>query len=148
MPRHLFVQIKSTKLENANKPIEELYAIESQNDFYIECQINSQITSEPLIYWWFKSYSSNATKLLKKPLTKRTKRDASLSGDVNQANNKLTIVSRIYIDCPNYENEGEYFCAALDKNVYHKTKVKLSILGMSLVKLKFSFFFTKILIYV
>ena len=135
MPRDLFVQIKSTKLENAKKPIEELYAIESQNDFYIECQINSQITSEPLIYWWFKSYSSNTTKLLKKPTIKKTKRDASLSGDVsgNQAN-KLTIVSRIYIDCPNYENEGEYFCAALDRNVYHKTKVKLSILGRNLIK--------------
>ena len=77
-------------------------------------------------------------------MTKRTKRDASLSGDVNQAN-KLTIVSRIYIDCPNYENEGEYFCAALDKNVYHKTKVKLSILGMSLVKLIFSYFLLKFL---
>lgn len=144
----LFVQIKSSKFQSL-KEVNEMYVIESQIEFYMECQISSQSAEEPLVYWWFKpknSNNKNITKILKKPSldlnnnfiansTKRLRRSNNNKTQVNiNDKSKTTFVSKIYIDCPTNQNEGEYFCAAIDKNLnlYHISQVKLNVLGLSL----------------
>jgi hypothetical protein len=109
----------------------------------MECQISSQSVEEPLVYWWFKpKNSNNKTKILKKPshnLNNSLIINSTKSNNKRQINNnpksKTTFVSKIYIDCPSNENEGEYFCAAFDNNlnVYHMSQVKLNVLGLSLI---------------
>ncbi len=144
----LFVQIKSSKFQSLAKEINEMYVIESQIEFYMECQISSQSIEEPLVYWWFMPTNSNfknKTKILKKPdltlhnnsitmvanSTKRSRRSNNKT-QISNDKSKTTFVSKIYIDCPTNENEGEYFCAAIDNNLnlYHISQVKLNVLGL------------------
>jgi hypothetical protein len=65
VPKNLFVQIKSGKFQlNNNKEI--IYAIETQNDIYLECQISFQFVGQPRIYWWFE-HSDHVKRILQKP---------------------------------------------------------------------------------
>ncbi len=124
-PRQLFVDIKSPNQE-ANK--REIFAIESQNDFFIECQINSQLSTQPRVVWWFKSSVNNTTKIINSSNFNQQSKKAQKHKKRGSNTDKITIVTRIYIDCPNTKHEGEYFCAAIDQNVYHISQIRLSVL--------------------
>jgi hypothetical protein len=116
-----------------------MYVIESQREFFIECEITARSVDEPQIYWWFKPKNSNKNgtiKILKKPSPASNnkilnKRGGGLESSKNQG--KVTIVSKIFIDCPSEDNEGVYYCLAIDNslNLYHTSQVKLNVLGKS-----------------
>lgn len=128
MPIKLLTEIKLAKFQTPlNKSIQEIYAVELQNDFYIECQINSQVSDQPAVYWWFKSFKTNRTRIIKRPndddLIKTNK---SLREEI-KSSNKFTIVSRIFIDCPSSDDEGTYYCGAIDHGIYHQSAINLKI---------------------
>lgn len=143
MPRTLVVDIKSPKFQSTSETtrpqVKQAYAIQSQNDFHLECEINSQIANadghdvggELRIYWWFRSSSTNRSIILKRPQAAALdhptgeKRNLFVAGSLN----KMTIVSRIFIDCASREHEGEYVCAAFRGREYHLSKVNLQVLG-------------------
>ena len=132
--KNLIVDIKSPKFKSGGSKsrVKQAYAIEFQNDFHLECEINSQMQSddennEPLIYWWFKSSITNRSTILKRP---NIDKNPTLYENENQTSpNKITIVSRIFIDCASREHEGEYFCAAVKGRAYDWSKVELKVLG-------------------
>lgn len=150
MPRNLVVDIKSPKFQSTSETttrpqVKQAYAIQSQNDFHLECEINSQIANDAdghdgggdvRIYWWFRSSSTNRSTILKRPQTAAAAAaalDPSTGEDrnlfVSGSPNKMTIVSRIFIDCASREHEGEYVCAAFRGREYHLSKVNLQVLG-------------------
>jgi hypothetical protein len=126
MPKTLFVEIKSPNQPLQPDGVKELYAIDSQNDFYIECQINSQLSDQPQIHWWHESKRDKQVRILKTSSSPPPSQNAS---EQLNGTNKITIVSRVYIDCPNSDsNDGDYFCAAIDGSVYHKSQIRLKVL--------------------
>lgn len=131
------MDIKLPKIQaNAAKAgVKQAYVIQSQNDFHLECEINSQLLDkenggdELKIYWWFKSARTNRSTILKRPPQVSSSSNGTQNQNLTTSPNKITIVSRIYIDCASRENEGEYFCAAFYGPVYHWSNVELKVLG-------------------
>jgi hypothetical protein len=104
--------------------VKDVYAIESQTDFFIECEIKTELGYNIDVYWWFKSNNSHL-KILKRPKID----DKIVENDDNSRNNKMTIVHRLPIDCPSIKNEGKYYCAAVSDKFYHKAEINLKVLG-------------------
>lgn len=126
------MDIKSpNKIQQSKSSLKQVFAIQSQNDFYMECEIKSQlgVLGEPQIYWWFKSAVTNQTRILKKPVHSSEENGTSVPSSSSAIlPNKLTIISRIYIDCASVEHEGEYFCAAVHGQFFDESQIKLRVL--------------------